>query len=292
MVKKKQEIELIEHKQTKITDWYDKLLDDLWDLAQTKMIEFKHQIGKRIIEDWDKFGKPKYGNKFVENLAKDLQIESSDLYRCIKFARIIPQLEDLEQFGTRSKISWRWIIKELLPEHKKETEIPPIVIGENYSILYCDPPWRYDFSETTSREIEQNYQTMTMVELKELKIPCDENAVIFMWATAPKLREALELLEAWDFDYKTHAIWDKEKIGMGYWFRGQHELLMVGVRGDFSPPTEKERVSSVFRIPRTKHSKKPGEIRDLISEWYPKHKKIELFAREKYEGWDVWGNEV
>jgi len=284
--------EIIEHKQTKITDWYDKLLVDLWELAQTKVIEFKHQIGKRVIEDWDKFGKPEYGNKFVENLAKDLQIGVRELYYCIQFARTIPQLEDLEQFDTRGKISWRWIRNELLPEHKEEIETPPTDVGENYSILYCDPPWRYDFSETTSREIEQKYPTMELKELKNLQIPCDGNAVIFMWATAPKLREALELLDAWDFDYKTHAIWDKDKIGMGYWFRGQHELLMVGVKGEFSPPESKKRVSSVFRITRTKHSKKPDEIRELISKWYPKHKKIELFAREKHIGWDSWGNEI
>ena len=299
MSKKKQEIEIIDSKQTKITDWYDKLLDDLWELAQTKVIEFKHQIGKRIIQDQDKFGKKEHGSKFMENLAKDLQISSTDLYRCVQFASMFPKLEELYTYvaempnsPTRGKIPWRWIAKELLPEHKKETETPPIEIGENYSILYCDPPWKYDFSETTNREIEQKYPTMELEEIKNIEIKCNDNAVLFMWATAPKLREALELMDAWNFEYKTHAIWDKQKIGMGYWFRGQHELLIVGVKGEFSPPEQEDRVSSVISIKRTKHSKKPDEIRDLISKWYPRHKKIELFAREKHEGWDVWGNEV
>ena len=292
MARKKTEIEIIDPQQTKITDWYDKLLDDLWKLAQTKMIEFKHQIGKRIIQDWDKFGKPEYGSKFIENLAKDLEISSSDLYRCIQFARTIPQLEDLEQFRTRAKISWRWIINELLPEHKEETETPPIDVGENYSILYCDPPWRYEHPVSTSRKIEQKYPTMELEEIKKLKIPSDGNALLFLWSTAPKLTEALEVMDSWGFIYRTNAVWDKEKIGMGYWFRGQHELLLVGVKGEFSPPESKKRVSSVFRIARTEHSKKPDEIRELISKWYPKHKKIELFAREKHTGWDSWGNEI
>jgi len=87
-------------------------------------------------------------------------------------------------------------------------------------------------------------------------------------------------------------IWDKEIIGMGYWFRGQHELLLVGVKGNMSPPEQALRISSVWREKRTKHSKKPQGIRDMISKWYPLQKKVELFARQKTEGWDVWGNEV
>ena len=291
--------ELIEHKQTKITDWYNKLLDDLWELAQTKVIEFKHQIGKRVIQDWEKFGKPEYGNKFVETLAKDLEVSGTDLYKCIQFARSYPKLLDVYNIHTGvKKITWKWIRNELLPEHKEEKETPPLIVGENCNVIYSDPPWKYDFSETTSREIEQHYPTMELKELKKYKTKFNDNSLIFMWATAPKLREALELLEAWDFDYKTHAIWDKEKIGMGYWFRGQHELLMVGVKGEFSPPKEKERVSSVFRIPRTKHSKKPDEIMKLITEWYPKHEKMEMFRRGKLteymikNNWKAWGNEV
>jgi len=155
-------------------------------------------------------------------------------------------LEDVG-LSKRTVNNWlsRWTVKE-------EENPPPLPVGEHYSIIYCDPPWRYDFSETTSRKIEEKYPTMDLKDLKKIKLPCNGDAVIFMWATAPKLREALELMEAWDFDYKTHAIWDKEKIGMGYWFRGQHELLMVGVKGEFSPPSQKHRVSSVFRIPRSK----------------------------------------
>ena len=284
--------EIIEIKQTKITDWYNKLLDDLWELAQTKIIEFKHQIGKRIIQDWDKFGKPEYGNKFVENLAKDLQISSGDLYRCIQFARKYLSLDEVYNSRPGARITWKWIKKELLPEHKQESDIPPIDVSENYSIIYADPPWRYEHPISTSRKIEQNYPTMELTEIKKIKIPSDGNALLFLWSTSPKLTESLEVLDAWGFKYRTNAIWDKEKIGMGYWFRGQHELLLVGVKGDFSPPNAKERVSSVFRIPRTKHSQKPDEIRNLITKWYPKHKKIELFARKKADGWVSWGNEI
>ena len=185
-------------------------------------------------------------------------------------------------------------VLKAIQKYKREqkAETPPIVLGQHYSVIYADPPWKYDFSETINREIEKNYPTMSLKELKELQWEFKDNTVLFMWATAPKLKEALELLNYWGFDYKTHLIWDKEKIGMGYWFRGQHELLMVGVKGKFSPPKEKDRIPSIIRIPRTEHSKKPDEIRDLIANWYPNHKKVELFARKNYKNWDSWGNEI
>jgi N6-adenosine-specific RNA methylase IME4 len=86
--------------------------------------------------------------------------------------------------------------------------------------------------------------------------------------------------------------WDKEIIGLGYWFRNQHELLLVGSKGRFSSPQPTLRVSSVLRERRREHSQKPGVIRQWISEWYPTQAKLELFAREKTEGWDCWGNEL
>lgn len=165
---------------------------------------------------------------------------------------------------------------------------------KKYQIIYADPPWRYDFSNTKNRKIENHYPTMDLSEIKDLfwYLPIDKNAVLYLWATAPKLKEALEVMEAWGFEYKTQAIWDKEIIGMGYWFRGQHEILLVGVKGKFPPPEPSKRVGSVFKIRRGKHSEKPEYVRELISNAFPSHNKLELFAREKTEGWDVWGNEV
>ena len=92
-----------------------------------------------------------------------------------------------------------------------------------FEVVYADPPWRYDFSKSDSREIENQYPTMTVDEICALKIPSAKNSVLYLWATAPKLREALQVMAAWGFEYKSHGIWDKEIIGMGYWFRGQHE---------------------------------------------------------------------
>ena len=129
-----------------------------------------------------------------------------------------------------------------------------------YQVVYADPPWRYSFSQAKSRAIESHYKTMDVEDISQLRIPVAADAACFLWATAPKLVEAMSVLVAWGFDYKTHAIWDKEKIGMGYWFRGQHELLLVGIRGKVSPPQPDARMSSVIRHARGRHSSKPDTL--------------------------------
>lgn len=168
----------------------------------------------------------------------------------------------------------------------------------NYDIIYADPPWRYNFSLDNSDKIENHYPTMSIDELKTMKVPASKNCILFLWATAPKLKEAMELIEAWGFEYKTHAIWDKKWIGMGYWFRGRHELLMVATKGKVSPPDKKQIIESIFDIKRSEHSKKPPFIREKINEWYPTKTKLEMFARpdglfvkQEFAGWHVWGNQ-
>lgn len=161
-----------------------------------------------------------------------------------------------------------------------------------YDLIYCDPPWRYDFSSTSNRDIENHYPTMSIDDLMQMEIPAADNCVLYMWATSPKLVEAINLINSWGFTYKTHAIWDKEKIGMGYWFRGQHELLMVATKGSVSPPMPDQRKSSVIKEPRSAHSKKPDIVYEWLEEWFPGSSKIELFARNTRDGWQSWGNQI
>ena len=163
---------------------------------------------------------------------------------------------------------------------------------KKYQVILADPPWRYGFSKSSSRKVENHYDTMKLKDIMELKVPADSKCVLYLWATAPKLLEALKVMTAWGFQYKTNAVWDKKLMGMGYWFRGRHELLLIGTKGKISPPEPSKRVPSVLEYVRTKHSKKPVEVREMINEWFPNFKKIELFARERISGWDAWGLEV
>ena len=161
-----------------------------------------------------------------------------------------------------------------------------------YEVIYADPPWRYSFSKSKSRQIENQYPTMTCEEICALKIPSARDAVLFLWATAPKLREALRVMDAWKFTYVTQAVWDKERVGMGYWFRGQHELLLVGTKGQASPPDAEHRVSSVFREARGKHSAKPQCVYEWIEAAFPDRLKLEMYCRSPRAGWAVFGNEA
>ncbi len=160
-----------------------------------------------------------------------------------------------------------------------------------FGIIYADPPWRYE-NGTPGREIERHYPTMTDEEICALPIPAAKNAILYLWAVAPKLPEALAVMAAWGFRYKTCAVWDKVKVGMGFWFRGQHEILMVGTRGDVSPPPPDLRISSVIRCPRGRHSAKPDIVRDKIVAWFPDATRLEMFSRLKRPGWEVFGNQV
>ena len=165
-------------------------------------------------------------------------------------------------------------------------------IPEKFDVIYADPPWRYDFAESSSRKIENHYTTMDNKDIANMKVPAKDNCVLFMWATSPKLIEAIDVMKGWGFTYKTHAVWDKEKIGMGYWFRGQHELLMVGVKGKVSPPDASIRISSVIREARGKHSRKPDCVAEYIELAFYNKSKIELFCREPRNGWYSYGNQI
>lgn len=177
---------------------------------------------------------------------------------------------------------------------------------KKYQVIYADPPWKYENSPMgdSNRSIENHYKTMTLEEIKKLPIENikDENSVLFLWTTAPKLKEGLEVMKEWGFEYRTCTIWDKVLIGLGYWFRNQHEILLIGLCGKFSSPNFHLRPSSIYREQRREHSAKPTYFRDLIAKWYPDKNKIELFARPNnqlkldgtntFDNWDVWGNEI
>jgi N6-adenosine-specific RNA methylase IME4 len=182
--------------------------------------------------------------------------------------------------------------EEKKAERQADIVANPVLPDGKYNVILADPPWQYNFSETQSREIENQYPTMTLDDIKNLELPIDENAVLFLWATAPKLEEALKVLNAWGFEYKTCAVWDKEVIGMGYWFRIQHELLLVGVKGSMRPPETENRVSSVIRSKRSSHSSKPEIVYEMLEAMFPNCKYLEVFARSNREGWISWGNQI
>lgn len=166
-------------------------------------------------------------------------------------------------------------------------------LAKKYPVIYCDPPWRYDYAATESRAIENQYPTMALDEICALPVSeiAHSDCVLFMWTTSPKLEESMQVIAAWGFTYKTCAVWDKQKIGMGYYFRQRHELLLVATKGAPPAPLPSARPDSVFSFPRGEHSSKPQEVAQLIEAMYPDFEKIEMFCRAPRHGWAVWGNQ-
>jgi N6-adenosine-specific RNA methylase IME4 len=108
------------------------------------------------------------------------------------------------------------------------------------------------------------------------------------------IHKALEVIATWGFEYRTYIVWKKDKIGLGRWARQQHELLLIGRKGEFPPPSEELRSSSVIDAPVSDiHSEKPDIFAEMIERWYPDQPKIELFRRGAARpGWSAWGNET
>lgn len=165
---------------------------------------------------------------------------------------------------------------------------------EVYAVLYADPPWRFEpYSRDTGldRAADNHYPTLTLDELQALKVPAANDAALFLWATNPMLPEAIALMAAWGFTYKTNFVWVKDRVGTGYWNRSRHELLLVGTRGRVPAPAYGEQYDSVIEAARERHSAKPAAAAEMIEDIFPNLARIELFARGPRLGWEVWGNE-
>lgn len=167
-----------------------------------------------------------------------------------------------------------------------------------YPLYYFDAPWKLEpWSEVTGGEksAENHYPTLTTDEIVDLLVPLiggDHPAVCFMWATNPMLLDGLRVLAACGFAYVHHWIWDKEVIGTGRWGRDRHEILLIGRRGDIAAPLPGTQPDTVFRVKKGAHSAKPDIFAETIEKLYPGIARIELFARARRPGWDVWGFEA
>lgn len=237
-------------------------------------------------------GEGKAEEVFDKLLSGEIKAAKKDVVTLARKHEPSVQAAILEKVVAGEAKDLREAIRDQVRQQRSVEFVPQPIPDGKYNVILADPPWRYAFSESRSREIENHYPTMDLEEIKALDIPADDDAVLLLWTTAPKLEESLQVLNAWGFTYRTCAVWDKERIGMGYWFRIQHEILLVGARGSFPVPAPDRRISSVIRAPRSEHSRKPDVVHEIIERMFPNRKYLELFARAERPGWDVWGNEV
>ena len=180
-----------------------------------------------------------------------------------------------------------------------EREVPPPRLVGQYGVIYADPPWTFQTYSVRGkgRGAEAHYDCMSLPDIKSLPVKCWASgtaAALYLWCTVPHLENALSVLEAWGFSYKSSFVWVKDKIGTGYWCRNRHELLLVGARGSRICPRFRgiPAADSVIEGQQRAHSQKPDRARQIIERYHPDAKKLEMFARERVRGWDSWGLEV
>lgn len=264
--------------------------------------------GEGILARWE-FGREVLARRVGKQLPKGLldEIASAigksrqEVGRRALLAIRYPTLEEVSH-AVRKFGSWHEIVEEGLTATPRiaSPTAPAILPAGTFNVILADPPWQYDFAETDNRAIENQYPTMDVVEIAgyqdsagaSIQSVIAPDAVLFLWATSPKLREALVVMDGWGFDYVTQAVWVKDQIGMGYWVRQQHETILIGRRGDVSPPEQEIRRSSVIDARRGEHSAKPEAAYEFIETMFPDAARLEVFAREARPGWAVFGNQV
>lgn len=198
---------------------------------------------------------------------------------------------------------------------KKENPLPylyPKLPEQKFDIIYADPPWdyngklQYDKSSKSAENIDFarnifissavfKYPTLKLEQL--VQIPIHEIAkadcLLFMWTSSPHLVHAIELGNAWGFEYRTVAfVWDKMVHNPGKYTLSNCELCLVFKHGRIPTPRGARNIQQLIRFPRGKHSEKPVQVLHAIEKMFPTQKRIELFARKKFQGWEVWGLEV
>lgn len=158
---------------------------------------------------------------------------------------------------------------------------------KKYKTILADPPWKY--GKGWGWGAGEYYKLMTVRDICSLCVPSDSNAHLYLWCPNGMIGPALDVMKSWGFEQKTIITWCKPNSIFGYYFKGQTEQLLFGVKGKLPPNSRKE--TTRLDAPNGKHSQKPKEMYDKIEAVSPPPY-LELFAREKTPGWDVWGDEV
>ena len=174
--------------------------------------------------------------------------------------------------------------------------------NKKYNIIYADPPWQFkNWSDKgKERSADNHYNCMDIQDIYDMPVQdiADDDCVLLLWVTYPLLQEGLQTIKEWGFTYKTCGFsWvKKNKIkdsffwGLGRWTRSNNEICLLATKGQ--PKRLSKSVHQIIYEPIDRHSKKPDCVRDKIVDLCGNLPRVELFARQKTEGWDVWGNEV
>jgi len=261
-------------------------------IEEDAVLPLAHQYANGHNEEKDDLKSSK--GKTLEIIAQKAGVSTrtAEQYDAIQRKGTEEQKAEVAEGKSSIKKVYTQIQKTERLEKNKATEWPK----GKYRVIYADPPWQYGDERSGGNHggAVDHYNTMNIKDLKAMPVAslAEDNSVLFLWATAPLLPEALELINAWGFNYKTNFIWDKVKHNMGHYNSVRHELLLIATKGSCTPDNV-QLFDSVQSIERTdRHSEKPEEFRNIIETLYTYGNKLELFARKSVEGWEVFGNEL
>jgi N6-adenosine-specific RNA methylase IME4 len=190
----------------------------------------------------------------------------------------------VEQMDRTGKVAGAYRRLEVLRQAKELDAAPPELPTGPFQVIVADPPWRYESGSSLP------YPTMDIQEIKAMPVAeiADENAILWLWTTNTHLRAAFDVVEAWGFEYRTLLTWVKDRMGRGEWLRGQTEHCMLAVRG--KPVFLIGNHTTVLEAVRREHSRKPEEFYAIVENTSP-GRKVELFCRERRQGWHVYGHD-
>lgn len=188
------------------------------------------------------------------------------------------------------------IVKKAIREEEIKTQVEQIknnelpIISGLYDIVSVDPPWNYGRKyDPDGSRVANPYPEMTTDEIKNLQIPFNNDSICFLWTTHKFLPDSFDILNKWGFDYKATMVWNKLNIGMGHWFRMQCEFCLLGIKGN--PIWLNKTFPEIINEKRREHSRKPDLFYELVDQ-ITIGRKLEYFAREKRDNWDIFGNDI
>ena len=254
-----------------------KKVDGLSIMDKPSKTEPVHNTQKKIAEslNWGT-GKVARGQYVIKHAPEEVkqQLRAGDLsmneaYNAVKKQERSILIEEQKQA----------IIENKLPE-----------LSGLYEVISVDPPWNYgrEFDPNSSR-VANPYPEMTVEQIKAINLPFTQNAILFLWTTHKFLPDAFEVLKHWQFEYKATLVWNKEKIGMGSWFRMQCEFCLFAIKG--KPLWDNSVERDIITESRREHSRKPDAFFDMVNR-ICYGRKLEYFSREKRDGWEVFGNDI
>lgn len=272
---------------------------------------FSKKAKEKEYERKTTFVKSQKSNLETVNTNKEISKLSGIGQQTISRVKVIQEKapEEIKQKLATGEVSINAAYKEIKKEEKKTQRIEEInkqlieietgnmpELEGLFDVISVDPPWNYEGEnkkitsfDSVGRRVANPYPEMSTEEIKKIELPLKKDSIVFLWTTHKFLPDAFEILKEWNLQYKATLVWNKEKMGMGAWFRMQCEFCLVGIKG--KPYFENTKYRDILTEARREHSRKPDCFFSMIEE-ITLGRRLEYFSREKRNGWEVFGNDI